>query len=356
MYVGRMERPLSCITLATHAVLAVVAQIVQIANIGPGLCFFRMSGSASGCKRPASSISQEGSLTEAVPPASAVRRWFYASLFIILQEEEWSPMRAPAVGNASRPQSRAPDQRLRLPRMLERALLVVTGHEWRRGFTCWMGRTRTRHSRSSTPRFRCPFRLPFNEGRLVFTKARGSVLSIPRSHVRAPPFLEWAITFSSDVARTADPDNLPSVRSTAIHINGSVRRQRKDNAVHYFRDYTSLQTLPYTLSRVGPRLILCSGHAARPHWSQHSFYRAGFSLMPLLANGQELGRRCSYRSCALRRLLLPTRDWGAFYRRPTSPMRRAGKRSSRRRRHRPARLRHSKLAVRDLRAHMCLSS
>ena len=52
-----------------------------------------MSGSASGtaCKRPASSISQEGSPTETVPPASAIRRWFYASLFIILQEEEWSP-------------------------------------------------------------------------------------------------------------------------------------------------------------------------------------------------------------------------------------------------------------------------
>ena len=52
-----------------------------------------MSGSASGTarKRPASSISQEGTSTEAVPPASAVRRWFYASLFIILQEKEWSP-------------------------------------------------------------------------------------------------------------------------------------------------------------------------------------------------------------------------------------------------------------------------
>ena len=45
----------------------------------------------SGFSRPASSISQEGTSTEAVPPASAVRRWFYASLFIILQEEGWSP-------------------------------------------------------------------------------------------------------------------------------------------------------------------------------------------------------------------------------------------------------------------------
>ena len=73
--------------------LAVVAQTVQIASVGPGLLVLRRSSSASGtaCKRPASSISQEGTSTEAVPPASAVRRWFYASLFIILQEEEWSP-------------------------------------------------------------------------------------------------------------------------------------------------------------------------------------------------------------------------------------------------------------------------
>ena len=65
--------------------------------------------------------------------------------------------------------------------------------------------------------------------------------------------------------------------------------------------------------------------------------------MPLLANGQELGRRCSCGSCALRCLLLPTRDWGACYRRPASLMRRAGKRSGRCRRRRPTRHRHTKL-------------
>ena len=50
-----------------------------------------MSGSTTGAirKRPASSISQEGASPETIPTASAVRRWFYASLYIILQEEGW---------------------------------------------------------------------------------------------------------------------------------------------------------------------------------------------------------------------------------------------------------------------------
>ena len=151
--------------------------------------------------------------------------------------------------------SRAPDQKLRLPLVLERALLVITGHEWRRGFTCWMGRIRTRRLGGSAPRFRCSFRLPPSEGRLVLTKACGSAISVLRSHVRTPPSLDGAVTFSSDVSRTEGPANLPSVRSTAIHFNGYGRRPSKDSAVHCFQDYTSMQTLPYTPSCVGPRLL-----------------------------------------------------------------------------------------------------
>ena len=146
-----------------------------------------------------------------------------------------------------------------------RAPLVITGHERRQGFTCWLGRTRARHSGSNAPRFRCPFRLPLNEGRLVPTKTCGSVLPIPRCNVRAPPFLQWAVTFSSKVARATDLVNLPSVRSTAMHINGYVRHQTEEKDVHYFRDYTNLQTLPFTLPCVNPMSILCSGHAAHHH-------------------------------------------------------------------------------------------
>ena len=50
-----------------------------------------MSGSTTGAarKRPASSISQEGASSETIPTASAVRRWFYASLYIVLHDEGW---------------------------------------------------------------------------------------------------------------------------------------------------------------------------------------------------------------------------------------------------------------------------
>ena len=101
---------------------------------------------------------------------------------------------------------------------------------------------------------------------------------------------------------------------------------------------------PFTLSCVGLRLPIClrSSHIAHSAWFRHSFYgRAGFRLMALLANGQTLGQRCSCRSCALRYLLPPTRDWGAYYRRPASLTRRAGRHGCRRRRRRTARLRHA---------------
>ena len=243
--------------------------------------------------------------------------------------------------------------------MLERILLVIPGHEWRRGFACWMVRICTHRLGGRAPCFRCSFRLPSpsSEGRLALAKACGSAISVLRSHVRAFSSLDGATTFSSHVLRAAGPANLPSVRSTAIHFNGYGRRPSKDSAVHCFQDRTSMQTLPYTPSCVGPRLLLClcSGHTARSHWSKHSFYgRAGFRLMPLLANGQELGQRCSCRSCALRCLLLPTRNWGACYRRPASLIRRAGKRSGRRRRRRAAPGTPTN-SVRDLRAHACLS-
>ena len=68
--------------------------------------------------------------------------------------------------------------------------------------------------------------------------------------------------------------------------------------------------------------------------------------MPFLADGRELGRTCSYRSRTFRRLLLPARDWGAYYRRPKSLTHRAGKRRRAprgRRRHRADHLRHLRL-------------
>ena len=101
-----------------------------------------------------------------------------------------------------------------------------------------------------------------------------------------------------------------------------------------------MQIRPFTLLCVGQRLPIClrSGHIAHSPCFRHFFYgRAGFRLMALPANGRTLGQRCSCRSCALRYLLSPTRDWGAYYRRPASLTRCAGQRGCRRRRRRTAR-------------------
>ena len=221
-----------------------------------------------------------------------------------------------------------------------------------------MGMVRTHRLGGSAPCFRLSFRLPPREELLALAEACASAISVLRSHMRTFSSLDGATTFSSHTSRAVGPANLPSVQSTAIHFNGNGRRPSKDGAVLCVQDRTSMQIRPFTPSCVGLRLPIClrSGHIAHSPWFKHSFYgRAGFRLMTLLANGQALGQRCSCRSCALRYLLLPTRDWGACYRRPASLTRRAGKRSCRRRRRRTARHSTPRGPVRDLRAHVCFS-
>ena len=99
-----------------------------------------------------------------------------------------------------------------------------------------------------------------------------------------------------------------------------------------------MQTRPYTPSCVGPRLplCLCSDHTTRSRWSKPSSRVRAVGLLPLLANGRELGQRCSCGSCRLRCPPLQSRDWGVCYCRPVSLKRSAGKRGGRRRRRRAA--------------------
>ena len=166
--------------------------------------------------------------------------------------------------------SRVPDPKLRLPLMLEHVLLLLTGPEWRRGFTSWMGMVRTHRLGGSAPCFCRSFRLPPSEERLALAEACASAISVLRSHIRTFSSLDGATTFSSHVSRAVGPANLPSVQSTAVHFNGNERRPSKDSAVLCFQDRTSMQTRPFAPSCVRPRLPLClrSGHIAHSHWSK----------------------------------------------------------------------------------------
>ena len=221
-----------------------------------------MSGSASGTarKRPASSISQADTSTETIPPASAVRRWFYASLwrrsgaprthrtFWARPRLSWSLFldlislnasgccqkdvifldsckhfgsgsasasvavssccrhrqtlqQTLAVGLPRLPMSRVLDPKLQLPLTLEHVLLVLTGPEWRRGLAGWMGKVRTHRLGGGAPCFRCSFRLPPRGERLALAEASASAVSLLWHHKGTFSSLDGAAIFSSYMSR-----------------------------------------------------------------------------------------------------------------------------------------------------------
>ena len=183
--------------------------------------------------------------------------------------------------------------------------------------------------------FRCPFCLHPSEERLALTEACVFTISVLRSRVRAFSPLGGA-TFSSHESRAAGPAHLPLVRGTAVHFNDY---GRKDSAVHCFQDRISMQTRPYTPSCVGPRLPLCfcSGHTARSRWSKpFSSGRAGFRLLPLLPTVRNLASDTlvAHVHCAVCHCPPGIGGHATF-----SLIRRAGKRSGRRRRRHTARRR-----------------
>ena len=220
-----------------------------------------------------------------------------------------------AVGLPRLPMSRVLDPKLQLPLTLEHVLLVLTGPEWRRGLANQMGKVRTHRLGGGAPCFRCSFRLPPRGERLALAEASDSAISLRWHHKVTFSSLDGAAIFSSYMSRVVGPTNLLSVQSTAILFPGGKRRPSKDGAVPCIQDRASVQIRPFTLLCVGQRLpiYLRSGHIAHSPCFRHFLYgRAGFRLMALLANGRTLGQRCSCRSCALRYLLPPTRDWGGL--------------------------------------------
>ena len=243
--------------------------------------------------------------------------------------------RTPALGPLCPPMVKAPGPRRQLPLTPGRVLLVI-GREWRRGSAGCL--VRTFLYLLGPPCYRRSICLRPSEERLALTEACFSIISVLRNPVRMLSPLDGA-AFSSYIARDVGPAHLPFMRGTAIHLNDYGRRPGKNGSLYCLQDLARMQPRLYTPSCIGPRLplCLCLDRIARSRRSKpFSFGRAGFGLLPLLANGRELGRRCSYRSSTLHCPPLRTRDWGACYCRPASPKRNAGRRGLRRRRRRTA--------------------
>ena len=93
-------------------------------------------------------------------------------------------LRAPVMGLLCPPMFRAPGPRRQLPLTLERMLLVI-GHEWRRGSACWLVRIYMHLLGGRTPCFRRSFCLRPSEERLALTEACVSTISVLRNPVQA---------------------------------------------------------------------------------------------------------------------------------------------------------------------------
>ena len=244
--------------------------------------------------------------------------------------------RAPALGSLYPPMVKESGPRRPLPLAPGRVLLVV-GHEWRRGSAGCCVRTFLYLLGGRSHCNRRSICLRPTQEHLALIRACLSVISVLRNPVRTLSLLDGAAF--SHIARDVGHAHLPFVRGTALLLNDHGQRPGKNGLLSCFQALAGMPTQLYLPSCIDSKLsvCLCPDRIARSRRFKPFFLgRAANGLLPLLTNGRELGRRCSYRSSTSHCPALHTRDWGAYYCRPASTKRNVSRRGRRHRRRRAA--------------------